>query len=293
MNKDDNFFKEKYNKLKIESRLDWYNLKIENPDILSKFQDHLNYITKLLKEKGISCISGNLMKATGKTGPTQVINENESTDVPEVYEHKSYNLEDIIEVDYNELFNTECDKDKKFRKRLFEIKFDRYLIDPEKRDKYNNFASLYENDKNNGNLELINECFLKISEYANRKELKKDENYIDGGVICNLGIIISEYIKTGILNTDIDRFKHYSEKNLNEEYNTYIIFLLLSVFTCKYRRFQMLVDGVVERKKWYINLLRRRYSNRHTRTTCVIPRFISDTEGNIMLYNDNNERMDK
>lgn len=285
---DDSFFIRRYNKIGIYTRKEWYILKDKHPDILIKFFDYLKDKEKLYDEKGISCISGSLMKTVKGCGPKDKDHKgNEPSDIND-YIRPSFALEDIFAFNIDDMLKCKPDKNVSLLNKIDNISFDRVneIYDELFKDKYLQFKEQYELDKTNGNLDKIKYVACRLSTYAIENNLNMDENYSDGGVICNIGIITSEYIQTGILDTNIKRFENYTIEKLNEYYNTYVIFILLNIFTCCQHCYQMTIHGIIDREKWYVNLFRRRMTNKPMRSTCVLPRFIRDKYGNINLYCD-------
>lgn len=301
---DDKWFDNKYGYYGISSRREWFLVKDEAPELYKDICDNIierqkfnNTVDDLFNEKNIGCINGSLLKPVKGSGPKG--GGPNGGDPPDIdnYITPEQALEDIIKFDYEYMF-LRClkDKNKQFMNRIYDILFNRYLWNEKQKEIYINYEITYNEDKKNGNLAKINEFVLRLSRYCEEKKLKNDKSYVDGGVIVYVGLIISEYIKTGILDTDIKRFEKYTIEELNEYYNTYVIFLLLNIFTCKRRKVKMTVEGKVVRELWFINLIRRRFSNKIYRTTCVLPRFDRDKYGNIVLYcdtYDSDEGMDE
>ena len=285
---DDYVFERKYNKLGIHNRKEFIILKNEKPNVIKNFQVWTDNIELIYKQKGMNCLGGRFMRACGKTGPTDMPRNNKgNADIIHVV--KQYDISDIWPVNYNKVFNTKPDNLKDYKDKLFNLRFDRYIENEKKRKMYKRYEQIYNNDKSNSNLDIINDLILRVSKYAEESGLKRDNTYIDSGVICSISLMISERIKTGVLNTDFTRFDSYTLDELNEEYNTYIVFLVLNMLTCRQHRFQQTYNGEVLREKWYINHLQRRKTMRVMRTTCVLPIFDKDEYGNIILYDDNKD----
>lgn len=273
---DDSFFLNKYGDIDITSRKEWFIVKTE---LFDKKE-------KLFEEHGISCIGSNLMKPGSGKGPKDKTHKGNKGDINNTIIQK-FELEDSFKFNYDDMLECEPDNHKSWLYKINNISFEREkLMYGDLRDKYLSFYKQYNKDKSNGNLKKIEDIARRLSTYILNNNLNMKENYSDGGIICNIAIIISEYIETGILNTDIKRFKNYTVEQLNGYYNTYILFILLNIFSCKQRRRKMAIKGFVIREKWYVNLFRRRITNRISRTTCVIPSFMRDMYGNIILYCD-------
>lgn len=302
---DDWFFDRKYSKIGIHTRKQWYVTKTENPNILKRFLAYLKNKESIYLEKGISCINGSLIKASRGCGPKDRDHRNKQADEivggsDDEYTRQQFALEDIFAFNYDDMLKCEPDKYKKWLYKIDNISFDRAkdIYKTEFRNKYLEFKYQYEEDKTNGNLEKIKDIACRLSTYILENDLNKGENFSDGGVICNIAIMISEYIRTGILDTNIKRFESYTIEHINEYYNTYVVFILLNIFTCHQQCFDMTINGIVDREKWCINLFRRRLTNKTMSSTCVIPRFCKDKYGNIILYcekydNDSEDGMDK
>ncbi len=273
---DDSFFYNKYKDVGITSRKEWFIVK--NELFTNK--------EKLFEKHGISCIGGNLMKPGSGKGPKDKRHKGKKRDESDHIIEK-FELEKSFAFNYDDMLSCEPDDNKEWLYKINNISFERErLMYGELRDKYLSYQSQYIKDQSNGNLKKIEDIARRLSTYILKNNLNMKDNYSDGGVICNIAIIISEYIQTGILDTNIKRFENYTVKQLNKYYNTYVLFILLNIFSCKQRRKRMSIHGFVVREKWYINLFRRRITNCISRTTCVVPSFDRDIYGNIILYCD-------
>lgn len=265
---DDWFFKDKYKEYGINSRYDWFIWKT-NREYGETF-NLINYSDKnhLSKQKG--------------TGSSEiVINEDTSNKERVKFIPPRFDIEDLFKFDYNEMFNYKPNK--KFNK-LYSLVFNHKFFNTDKDKKYQRYIEIYNDDIMNGNIDTINNICQRLSQYIKDNNINKS-NYVGGSIICNIALMISNYIKTGKLDTSINFICKMSESDMNEEYNTYCLFLLCQVFTSTYHYVDQYICGNKTKEWWRINLLRHRLSDKDMKSKGVVPIFtISNGEINYKLY---------
>ena len=245
------------------------------------------YIIKKLMEYGASKLSGlNIKHTTGGGSTKRQKNKSKNRKKRETFEPPPYNLEDIHKFNYNEMIL--CDEDKKFNK-IYRIKFDHEFYNYAQIKMYKDIEKRYNEDLKNGNIDIINSFARKLSTYIRKNKLSINEdnhNYVEGSVICNIALMISKYMNTGSFDTDVKWICKLTVKDLNDFDNIYILFLLLQIFSCKYKYKKLYINDKCYRDWWAINLIRRRDKNEDTRTLGILPKFIKTADGmtNFELY---------
>lgn len=245
------------------------------------------YMLKKLMEYGASKLSGlNIKHAKGGGSTKRPNNKSKNRKKREAFEPPPYNLEDIHKFNYNEMLL--CDEDKKFNK-IYRIKFDHEFYNYAQIKMYKDIEKRYNEDLKNGNIDIINSFARKLSTYIRKNKLSINEdnhNYVEGSVICNIALMISKYMNTGLFDTDVKWICKLNVKDLNEFDNIYILFLLLQIFSCKYKYKKLYINDKCYRDWWAINLIRRRDKNEDTRTLGILPKFIKTANGmtNFELY---------
>ena len=265
---DDWFFKDKYKEYGIKTRYEWFVWK-RNREYGETF-NLINYSDKnhLSKQKG--------------TGSSEIVNNEDTSNKERVkFVPPRFDIEDLFKFDYNEMFNYKPNK--KFNK-LYSLIFNHKFFNIDKDNKYQRYIEIYNNDLMNGNIDIINNICQRLSQYIKDNNINIS-NYIGGSIICNIALMISNYIKTGKLDTSIDFICKMTEKEMNEEYNTYCLFLLCQIFTSKYHYVDQYICGNKTKEWWRISLLRHRYSDKDMKSKGVVPIFtISNGEINYKLY---------
>jgi len=265
---DDWFFKDKYKEYGIKTRYEWFVWK-RNREYGETF-NLINYSDKnhLSKQKG--------------TGSSEiVINEDTSNKERVKFVPPRFDLEDLFKFDYNEMFNYKPNK--KFNK-LYSLVFNHKFFNTDKDKKYQRYIEIYNNDIMNGNIDTINNICQKLSQYIKDNNINISK-YVGGSIICNIALMISNYIKTGILDTSIDFICKMTEKEMNEEYNTYCLFLLCQIFTSKYHYVDQYICGKKTKEWWRISLLRHRHSDKDMKSKGVVPIFtLANGEIQYKLY---------
>lgn len=262
------FYSERYKDYGINSWNDWFIWKTNKE--YGETINLINYTDKnhLSKHKG--------------TGSSEVIvNEDRSNKERVKYIPPRFDIEDLFKFDYNEMFNYKPNK--KFNK-LYSLVFNHKFFNTDKDKKYQMYIDIYNNDLMNGNIDIINNICQRLSQYITDNKISSSK-YIGGSVICNIALMISNYIKTGILDTSIDFICKMTEKEMNEEYNTYCLFLLCQIFTSKYHYVNQYIRDNKTKEWWRISLLRHRYSDKDMKSKGVVPIFtMINGEINYKLY---------
>ena len=266
---EDNFFKEKYKEFGIKSRRDWFIWKTNKE--YGETYNLINYSDKnyLKKQKG--------------TGSSEVIpNEEKSHKERVAFIPERYDIEDLFKFSYEELFSYKPNV--KFNK-IYSLVFNHKFYNIDKDNIYRRYIEIYNDDLLNGNIDKINDICQRLSQYIIDNDINMTK-YVGGSIICNIALMISNYIKTGILETDIDFISKMTEKDMNEEYNSYCLFLLCQLFTSRYRYVDQYVYGILTKEWWRICHIRHRYSDKDMKSKGVCPRYNINCHGeiNYVLY---------
>lgn len=266
---DDWFFEKKYGHLGIKSRYDFF---------VWKKNKEYGEVYNLINYKDRNHVSK--QKGTGSTDVPD--NTDESNKEYTKFEPPRFDIENLFKFNYEKAFNYKPNK--RFKK-LYSLVFNHNFYNDKKNEKYNDYIKIYNNDLINGNIDKINDLLQRISQYIIDNNINMDK-YVGGSVICVIALMISNYINTGILNTSIDFICKMTEKEMNEEYNSYCLFLLCQVFTTKYHIVNQYISGSLTKKKWKINLIRHRYSDKDMKTKGICPVFTINSLGeiNYVLY---------
>ena len=290
---DDHFFLYKYGRYGIHTRKEWFICK-ENLDIYELVYD-IDYIEKLYKEKGATYINANLksIKGRGSGGdPTP----GSSRETKKRTTWSRYNVEDLYSFNYKEWLNSGRRKYDK----IYRIKFNHVFYDDIGRKYYRRFEEMYNEWLLNGKIDIFNEFVEKLDKYLTTNKLKTKNDYFDSSVICNIGLIISKYIKTGILEDNIDFILKMNIQEMNGETNMFCLFLLFQIFSARqhsyiqyikgYRRPKYIIDEETGKKieiPWkIIHCIRRRESDKDYKSKGIIPKFILNEDGSysFVLY---------
>ena len=258
---DDWYFEEKYGKYGVKTRYEYHY-----------------FIKPLISEYGISMIDSKMLKKTkgkGSHGEGHGKGKNNKK-IP--FDPPRYDVENLFKPDYDLIFSYE--KDRKFRK-LYKLVFNHVFYNPESKKLYEHFHERYNNDIKNGNIDRINDICQRISRYIRDNGLSENQRFIDGSFICNIAVIISEYMKTGKINTDIKRINNMNVDTLNNDDNIYYLFLLSQIFTTKYHYKKMFFKGRYIRDWWAICMIRRRITDKDFKSKGILPRFVIDENKNI------------
>ena len=264
---DDWFFE--YGHLGIKSRYDFFVWK-KNKEY-GEIYNLINYKDRnhVSKQKG--------------TGSTDVLSDSDNSNKEYTkFEPQRFDIENLFKFNYEEAFNYKPNK--RFKK-LYSLVFNHKFYNDKKNEKYNDYIKIYNNDLINGNIDKINDLLQRISQYIIDNNINMN-HYVGGSVICVIALMISNYINNGILNTSIDFICKMTEKEMNEEYNSYCLFLLCQVFTTKYHIVNQYISGSLTKKKWKINLIRHRYSDKDMKTKGICPVYTINNFGeiNYVLY---------
>lgn len=258
---DDHWFANKYKDYGITCRYDWYVWKTNK-----EHGESWNFIADPEEDKN------SIAKTKGTGSSDYDVGDEEA-----VYDKKKrkkfvpppFDIGDLFKFDYEAAFNYKPNK--KFN-RLFSLKFEHNFYNIDKDKKYQKFIEIYNEDLMNGNIDNINNLCQRISKYISDNNINMS-NKVGGSVICNIALMISKYIKTGVLDTDIDFICKMSEEELNEEYNMYCLFLLCQVFTSKYHYVNQYICNTLIKEWWRICLIRHRNSDKDMKSKGIIPYF--------------------
>ena len=260
---DDWYFAKKYKKYNITSRSQWFKWKtnIEKGEVYNLIDNsEKDHISKT-KGNGSSDVTPNKRPEYERI----------------IKEQPRFDLEDLHKFDYNILFDYQ--QNKKFN-RLYTLTFNHDFFNDRQNEKYNEYVEIYEEDLENGNLEKINNICQRISTYIYRNDITNNK-YIGGSVICNIALIISHYIKTGEKKTNIEFICEMSIDEMNETYNSYMLFLLSQIFTAKYKYVTQYINGEKIKENWRINHLRHRMSDKDMKTKGICPVYTMLSNGDI------------
>lgn len=290
---DDNFFLKEYGKYGIKTRKEWIICK-EKLDIFELIYDS-NYIKKLFLEKGATYINANLKSVKGRGSRSSSTPGSGSSGLP----HRNwerYDVENLCKFNYKEWLNS----DRKKYDKIYNIIFNHEFYDDIGKVYYRKFEKIYNEWLLNGNIDKINEFIEKLDNYLVINKLKIGKDYFDSSIICNIGLIIGKYIKTGIIEDNIDFILKMNVEEMNDDVNMFCLFILFQLFTAKQYSYVQYIRGF-RRPKYIINEktgkkievpwriihnIRRRPSDRDYKTKGVIPRFIKNEDGtcSFILY---------
>ena len=193
--------------------------------------------------------------------------EGGSTDMPnhpiKHIKHKEllrFNIEDIFEFDYNDMLMQEPNM--KFNI-LDNIKFNHKFDDENKQSEYNENIEIYNKLKESGEIEKVNNIYRKFSTYIKKNKLNK--KYVDGSVVCNVALMVAEYMRSGTIRTDMDflsNIKYYNADRMNR----FHLFLILQCFVSKNQYFKQYISNVHTRDWWAICHLHHRWSDKDMKT---------------------------
>ena len=248
------------------------NYKVQDPWFIkkygmtrSKWEETImwpNYINKIYKKKGITNrkIKGEEkhVRATKGRGSSDIKN-NSGGDVFKKKKRKGtqrFDIEKIFNFNYNEMISCEPEySNNDLLKIVFNHSF--HNIDLDK--KYKEYKNRYENMIISGEIHKINEIFQKLSAYIHNNHLKS--KWVDGSIIVNISFMIDEYVKNGILCTDIDYYDllKKEEYEMNEDAKFYL-FLLKQCFTSRNKYYKKFICGQYIHDWWAICHLQCRHS---------------------------------
>lgn len=262
---------------------DWYFIeKYKDIGISGRYEFRKIYMP--FKEKGEPyTFSQNVKKVKGRGSSEQPQHD----DSRKKGTHKKFvpprfDIEELFDFKYDDMFNSQPNK--KFNK-LNHIIFNHDYYYQNDKETYQRYIQLYDEWKSNGNLEKMNDFVQRLSSYIWKNKLNT-ENKVGGGVICAIAIMISNYLRTGTLNTNIDEINKLGIDELNTEMNKFCLFLLCQVITTKHHWVNLHINGYSV-KDWYIICyMRHRVTMRDYKSKNIIPSFYKDEDGNIsfLLY---------
>lgn len=266
---ENNFFSKKYKDYNIKTRHDWFVWKT-NREYGETF-NLINYNDKnhLNKQKGTGTSDYPSRNDDGKKEYTKFI-------------PPRFDIENLFKFNYHEMFNYKPNK--KFNK-IYSLVFNHEFYNNDMNEKYQRFIEIYNEDLMNGNIDKINNICQRLSQYIKDNNICNEPNFVGGSIICNIALMISNYVKTETLDTSIDFICKMNDSEMNEEYNQYCLFLLCQIFTSKYHYVDQYICGMKTKEWWRINLIRHRHSDRDMKSKGVIPKFtINSGEINYVMY---------
>lgn len=260
---------------------DWWFIKVHGDKGVTG-RSYFYNLYKPLLEKGEPCtFSQNVNKGNGRG----------SSDAPQhddpIKKRKNkkfvpprFDIEELFNFDYNDMFNSVPNK--KFDN-LNNIIFNHDYYSKEDKKLYERYVNIYDEWKSNGNLEKVNDFVQRLSSYIWKNKLNT-ENKVGGGVICAIAIMISDYIRTGTLNTNLEEINKLDIDELNTEMNKFCLFLLCQVITTKHHYVNLHVNGISVKKLFIICYMRHRVTLKDYKSKNILPSFYKEEDGSISFY---------
>lgn len=171
-----------------------------------------------------------------------------------------FNIEDLFIFDYNEMMQQEPNM--KFNI-LYNLKFNHTFDDENKQAEYDENIEIYNELKESGEIEKVNNIYRKLSTYIKKNKLNR--KYVDGSIICNIALMVAEYMRSGVIRTDMDflsNIKYYNADRMNR----FHLFLILQCFVSKNQYFKQYISDVYIRDWWAICHLHHRWSDKDMKT---------------------------
>lgn len=209
-------------------------------------------------------VEKNVRSTKGQGGSSDFPRRGESNnDKRGKYITKPYDLQNLFSFNYKNMINE--DPNVKFNK-LMNLVFNHTFDDRKKQEEQNQFIETYNEMKGDGRLEIINTIYQKLSNYIIKNKLHSENVFVDGSVICNIAIMISNYMKNGKINYDYD-FLNNIEKYNDDYDNRFHLWLILQCFTSKNKYYKKYIGKkYFVRDWWAICHLRHRHSNKDMKT---------------------------
>ena len=171
-----------------------------------------------------------------------------------------FDMENLFSFSYEDMFNeTPNIKFNKLLNLVFNHKFD----DIYKNIEQDKWIEIYNEMKNNGKINIVNSFYQRLSNYIKKNKLSKE--WVDGSIICNIAIIISEYLKTNELKFDYDFINNIEKYNNDDDYR-YHLWLILQCFTSKNIYHKKYISNKYIQNWWSICHLRHRISDKDMKT---------------------------
>jgi hypothetical protein len=269
------------NKFKKHHDDPWFIEKYKDIGISGREEFRLVY--KPLLEKGEPCtFSQNIKKGKGHgSSDTPQHDDPREKRKNKKFVPPRFDIEGLFDFKYDDMFNSPPNK--KFNK-LNHIVFNHDYYYEEDKELYKRYVKIYDEWKSNGNLEKVNDFVQRLSSYVWKNKLNT-ENKVGGGVICAIAIMISNYIRTGKLNTNLEEINKLNIDELNTEMNKFCLFLLCQVITTKHHWVELYSNGrSVKDKPFVICYMRHRVTLRDYKSKNIIPSFHKEEDGSISFY---------
>lgn len=208
----------------------------------------------------------NLRKTKGYGGTTDMnIIRNDKEYCNEKNEYSKYvpqrfDMEDLFSFSYEDMIN---EKPNKRFNNLKNLVFNHDFDDEEKQAEYDRFVERYNSMMKDGSIDIVDDIYKRLSSYMKRNKISS--KWVDGSVICNIAVMIAEYVNTGIFKYDYDFINNIKSYNENEDFRFHL-FLILQCFTSKNIYYKQYISGKYIRNWWAICHLRHRYSDLDMKT---------------------------
>ena len=247
---DDWWFMEKYGK----NRYNWFL------DCIHKKKGATN--------KSAQPYDPNLRSTKGNGGSTEMEHQGGDQGMPRKVNKKfkfdppPFDMQNLFDFNYEDMINEKPNK--RFDK-VMNLVFNHKYYTVSQIMEQKEWINRYNKIKETGELQSIKNFYQKLSNYIIKNKLHSKENWVDGSVICNIAIIISEYVKTGELKTDYDFINNINKYNEDDDYRFHL-WLILQCFTSKNKYYKKYIGINYIRDWWAICHLRHRHSDKDMKT---------------------------
>ena len=221
-------------------------------------------------------------KPSGSSGEPNNDNKDKKGKYKKDFVPPRFDIEDLFPFNYEDMFNskpnTKWDK-------IYKLNFNHEYYKPDQIDLYDYFIDLYHDWKEDGRLDKLNIISQKLSTYISKNHINS-KNFVDGSIICNIGLIVSNWIKTGQINIDIEYYNQMTIEELNEETNRFCLFILCQLFTTFPWYKHKYINGKPNKNWWVINLVRHRETDKDFKSKGVLPQLLKndDNTTSFILY---------
>lgn len=266
--KDINWLNNAYPGNNFSDRNDWYKYKIHKQ--------------KGATLKQFSPPNKNNVRAKKNTGgSTDYSNKNKYSILCD-YERIRYipprlDMESLFDFNYSDML--ECKPNTKFNI-VKSLKFIHKFYNYKQQEQYNRFIDIY-NNLTEEELNTINNIYQKLSTYIKENDLT--HRYVDGSVICNIALMISHYLQTGEIDTNIDFFNMLNDNDYLDEYNQFHLFLIRNCFISKNRYYHKYINDRPVKNWWAVCHLLHRWSDKDMRSKSLCEGFRNE-EGKIIYH---------
>lgn len=246
--KDKEFFENKYSHLGINSRLQWYSYNIHKQKGATRKQNVKvdKHVRSTKGQGGSSDYPGNNKGYSGRKNKR--------------YVPPPFAIENIFDFSYEDMIK--CEPNKKFNK-VLHLVFNHDYYDDEKNTEQEKWIEKLESLEDTGQLKTINEIYQRLSTYIKNNKLSR--KWIDGSVICNIAIMISEYLRCGYFNYDYDFLNNIQKYNENDDFRFHL-WLLRQCFINHNVYFHKYIAGIPDVNWWALFKFAHRYSNKDMKT---------------------------